>query len=252
MPVNMDVSSPSISTSSLSSLGLDLRSISSDSKEEQISRIATQFEEMLLHTLIKDTFKSPSLFGEETPWMSTMSSLQPLLMSQYLAEQGGLGYRSIIEEQLLEKIRQTSPQGVQKKEEQNFSLHFSPTVPVSGPLSSEFGWRTDPFTGAQAFHTGIDFAVPQGTPVKSIGPGEVVFSGFKTGYGEIVEVDHGQGLISRYAHNENNLVKTGDVVGPGTVIAQSGKSGRSTGPHLHLEIRHQGRPIDPLNFFGSV
>jgi len=252
MPLETELSSFTNPSTSLSSLGLDLRSISSDNKEEQISRIATQFEEMLLHTLIKDTIKSPSLFAEETPWMSTMSSLQPMLLSQYLAEQGGLGYRQIIEEQILEKIRQISPYPDQMGKEEQITLRFSPSPPVLGRLSSDFGWREDPFSGAAAFHTGIDIAVPSGTPVKSIGPGEVIFSGNKPGYGEIVEIDHGQGLISRYAHNSGNLVKTGDHVGHGEIIAQSGMSGRSTGPHLHLEIRHQGRPINPLHFLSSV
>ncbi len=240
----------------LSAMGLDLRGLaSSDNQEEQISRIATQFEEMLLHNLIKETFKTPSLFGEDgdSAWMSTMSSLQPMLLSQYLAEQGGLGYRQVIEYQLLEKIRQFSPQNEsQYKELQLAPLSFVPKIPVSGTISSAFGWRQDPFSGKEAFHSGIDIAIPEGTSVQSIGPGQVIFSGTKPGYGEVVEIDHGQGVISRYAHNESNLVRTGDLVGSGSVIARSGSSGRSTGPHLHLEIRKDGQPVNPEIFFGSV
>lgn len=237
----------------LSSLGIDLRNISDTDKAEQISRIATQFEEMLLSTLIKDTFKNPSIFGEETPWMSTMSSLQPMLLSQYLAEQGGLGYRSIIEEQLLEKIRLMSPETEENlKLDQTLRPRFSPSPPVSGSLSSPFGWREDPFNSQRAFHAGIDIAVPTGTSVQTIGPGKVAFSGHRPGYGEVVEIDHGDGLISRYAHNQTNMVQTGDEVNSGAVIALSGSSGRSTGPHLHLEIRHHGRPVDPQTFFPSV
>lgn len=243
-------------TDSLSAVGLDLRGLSAGGDQEgQIRRIATQFEEMLLHSLIKETFRSPSLFGDEgeTPWMSTMSSLQPVFLSQYLAEQGGLGYRQVIEDQLLEKIRQLAPQEDNQHRELSCPpLRFVPRVPVSGPVSSAFGWRQDPFSGKEAFHSGIDIAVPTGTAVQSVGPGTVVFSGTKPGYGEVVEIDHGQGLISRYAHNQSNLVRTGDRVGLGSVIARSGSSGRSTGPHLHLEIRKDGRPIDPKLFLGSV
>lgn len=252
MPINLSVPFQGEALAPLSSMGIDLRAISSENRKEQISRIATQFEEMLLHTLIKDTFKSPSLFGDETPWMSTMSSLQPMLMSQYLAEQGGLGYRRIIEEQILEKIRQVSPEGNLDIDKGTVSLRFTPNQPLSGPLSSPFGWRKDPFTGNEAFHSGIDIAVPCGTPVRSIGPGEVIFSGEKPGYGSLVEIDHGNGLISRYGHNQKNMVKTGDLVSQETVIAHSGMSGRSTGPHLHLEIRHQGRPVDPASILQSV
>jgi murein DD-endopeptidase MepM/ murein hydrolase activator NlpD len=237
----------------LPSLGLDLRSLSGKDKAEQISQIATQFEEMLLQTLIKDTFKTPTLFGDETPWMSTMSSLQPMLLSQYLAEQGGLGYRGIIEEQLLEKIRLMTPES-EKSSSLNQTLRprFTPHAPVSAPLSSNFGWRSDPFTANTAFHAGVDFAVPQGTSIQTIGPGTVSFSGRRPGYGDVVEIDHGDGFISRYARNSSNLVTEGDRVEAGTVIALSGSSGRSTGPHLHLEIRHHGRPVDPQQFFPSV
>lgn len=253
MSFGLDLSSGLNVEPPLASLGLDLRSLSADNQsKEQISRIASQFEEMLLNTLLKDTFKPTSLFSEESAWMSSLTSLQPTLLSQYLAEQGGLGYRQIIEEQLLDKIRQLSPDTEPSPNQTVTPLSFSPRIPVTGTVTSAFGWRADPFTGASTFHSGVDIAVPIDTPVQTIAPGQVVFSGSKPGYGEVVEIDHGQGLVSRYAHNQCNLVKTGDLVGAGSVIARSGSSGRSTGPHLHLEIHRHGQALNPLAVMQSV
>ncbi|WP_051617443.1 peptidoglycan DD-metalloendopeptidase family protein [Desulfonatronovibrio hydrogenovorans] len=109
--------------------------------------------------------------------------------------------------------------------------------PVPGSVSSGFGWREDPFTGKQAWHAGLDFAVPQGTPVESCWPGRVTFSGEKGGFGNKVIIEHAGGWKSVYAHNSENLVQVGDRVEAGQKIAKSGNTGRSTGPHLHFELR---------------
>lgn len=109
--------------------------------------------------------------------------------------------------------------------------------PVSGTVSSGFGWREDPFTGRQAWHAGLDFAVPQGTPVEACWPGEVIFSDLHQGFGNKVIIQHSDGWKSVYAHNSHNLVQVGDRVESGQVIASSGSTGRSTGPHLHFELR---------------
>lgn len=109
--------------------------------------------------------------------------------------------------------------------------------PVSGTVSSGFGWRDDPFTGKQAWHAGLDFAVPEGTPVEACWPGKVIFSGSKGGFGNKVIIEHADGWKSVYAHNSENLVREGDKVAPGQKIAMSGNTGRSTGPHLHFELR---------------
>ncbi|MFN2268231.1 MAG: peptidoglycan DD-metalloendopeptidase family protein [Desulfonatronovibrio sp.] len=109
--------------------------------------------------------------------------------------------------------------------------------PVSGTVSSDFGWRDDPFTGKQAWHAGLDFAVAEGTPVEACWPGKVIFSGSEGGFGNKVVVEHPGGWKSVYAHNSENLVREGDEVIPGQKIALSGNTGRSTGPHLHFELR---------------
>jgi murein DD-endopeptidase MepM/ murein hydrolase activator NlpD len=115
-------------------------------------------------------------------------------------------------------------------------------------LSSNFGNRTDPFTGGRAFHAGIDFPAPKGTTVMSAGYGKVTFVGQKSGYGKVVEVTHAPGLVTRYGHLSAFLVKEGQVVNAGTPIAKVGSTGRSTGPHLHFEVRSKDKAVDPGKF----
>ena len=125
-----------------------------------------------------------------------------------------------------------------------------PTVlPVqAGWNSSTYGWRIDPFTGQRAFHEGVDFLAEHGTPIRAAAGGVVVYSDFHPQYGNMVEIDHGNELVSRYAHASKRLVKAGDVVLSGALIAEVGRSGRSTGTHLHFEVRHRGVPQNPAHF----
>lgn len=116
----------------------------------------------------------------------------------------------------------------------------------SGYISSRFGWRSDPFTGRRAFHEGIDFAGREGNDVVAVASGVVTWSGDRSGYGRLVEVNHGNGYATRYGHNSELLVNVGDTVKRGDVIAHMGKTGRATGPNLHFEVLHDGRQVDPL------
>lgn len=118
----------------------------------------------------------------------------------------------------------------------------------SGWLSSYFGMRDDPFTGKQAMHKGIDFAGKEGDPVIATAAGIVTWSGERFGYGNLVEINHGNGLVSRYGHNQSLDVGVGEVVTKGQRIATIGNTGRSTGAHVHYEIIKQGKHIDPLPF----
>ena len=125
-----------------------------------------------------------------------------------------------------------------------------PTIlPVQGGwYSSNFGWRIDPFTGQRAFHEGIDVIVEHGTAFRAAAGGVVVFSAMHPQYGNMIEIDHGNGLITRYAHAFKRLVKVGDVVLRGTKIGEVGKTGRATGTHLHFEVRQHGAPVNPARF----
>jgi len=123
------------------------------------------------------------------------------------------------------------------------------TTPVEGSWNaSSFGWRIDPITGQHALHEGIDFIADVGTPVFAAAGGVVVFAEYHTQYGNMVEIDHGNDFITRYAHASKLLVKVGEVVRRGRKIADVGSTGRSTGPHLHFEVRYKGVPKNPARF----
>jgi murein DD-endopeptidase MepM/ murein hydrolase activator NlpD len=119
-----------------------------------------------------------------------------------------------------------------------------------GYISSYFGERMDPFNGEDAFHKGVDFASDAGADVLAVASGIVTWAGPREGYGNLVEVNHGNGYITRYAHAARTLVTVGDEVERGQAVAVVGSTGRSTGPHLHFEVLKDGRQIDPMAFVG--
>ena len=129
---------------------------------------------------------------------------------------------------------------------------WSPPIREEGRVSSPFGYRKDPFTGARKFHHGIDIAAAAGAKVHPVKSGEVLFSGYRKGYGNIVEIGHGDGLVTMYAHNRANHASVGDKVSPDTVIAEVGSTGRSTAPHLHFEVRRNGQKISPKMVFSGI
>lgn len=119
-------------------------------------------------------------------------------------------------------------------------------TPVEGEISSPFGMRNDPFTGKERFHAGVDVAAPRGTAIRSVADGEVVFSGWRRGgEGRVVEVRHADGLVTSYAHAEKTLVRAGQHVVAGEVVATVGSSGRASGPHLHFGAARDGQAVDP-------
>ena len=132
-------------------------------------------------------------------------------------------------------------------------MAFPSRVPIpDARRSSGFGPRVDPFTGHSAFHTGQDFAAPLGTPIQAAGGGRVIFAGWRHDYGFQVEIDHGEGLRTRYSHCSHIYVKVGDIVVPGQRIAAVGTTGRSTGPHLHFEVVLDGQYVNPSPYvFGA-
>jgi murein DD-endopeptidase MepM/ murein hydrolase activator NlpD len=117
-----------------------------------------------------------------------------------------------------------------------------------GWTSSYYGMRTDPFTGRREFHKGMDFAGKEGSDVVAVGAGVVTWAGDRYGYGKLVEVNHGNGYATRYGHNKEILVSVGDTVKKGQTLAHMGSTGRSTGPHVHLEVLYKGKPVDPKKY----
>jgi murein DD-endopeptidase MepM/ murein hydrolase activator NlpD len=186
-----------------------------------------------------DFTSAPSLGGPEEPLTSTeamqiggvVSALETL--DHQLADRGL--QLTVLEDLLLNrKLRdEVRPDG----------------RPVTaGYVSSQFGSRTDPFTGRRAFHKGVDFAGREGAEVVAVASGVVIWSGERYGYGQLVEINHGNGYVTRYAHNVDNLVAVGDTVRRGQVIARMGDTGRATGPNLHFEVLLNDRPVDPLTY----
>ena len=132
----------------------------------------------------------------------------------------------------------------EKKSEKDSVLRGKPVK--RGWYSSAFGRRMDPITGRPAWHAGVDFAGKLGSDVIAVASGVVVFSGRKDGYGNLVEIDHGNGVMTRYGHHDELKVEVGDFVKRGEVVGLMGNSGRSTGPHVHLEVLRDGRAVNPL------
>lgn len=122
-------------------------------------------------------------------------------------------------------------------------------MPVSGEISSQFGYRAHPFRRVRHFHTGVDIRARRGTPILAAASGRVVFAGWKRGYGRMVEVEHGSGFRTLYAHCSKIQVRVGTMIQSGTIVGLIGSTGVTTGPHLHFEIMRGSVLIDPLRFF---
>jgi murein DD-endopeptidase MepM/ murein hydrolase activator NlpD len=164
-----------------------------------------------------------------------------------VARAGGLGIASVIERSLVKGPTGSAVEPAQAAPSQPQAPGLLEALVIRGPtrVTSGFGPRADPFTGHQRFHGGLDIAAARGTPIHSARDGVVSFAGPAAGYGLMVEVDHGGGLVTRYAHADKLLVHVGMPVQAGSAIAEVGSTGKSTGPHVHIEARVHGRPVDP-------
>jgi len=189
-------------------------------------------------------FKSmPSLGGPE----------EPLAATEAMQINGVVGALDVLDEQLADRSRQlTVLEDLLLNRKLRDEVRPEGRPVTSGYVSSQFGSRTDPFTGRHAFHKGVDFAGREGAEVVAVASGVVIWSGERYGYGQLVEINHGNGYVTRYAHNVDNLVAVGDTVRRGQVIARMGDTGRATGPNLHFEVLLNDRPVDPLTYVQSA
>jgi len=171
------------------------------------------------------------------------------LLSQYVDQADfELFYRQL-DAQLIDRERQLGLLRMMMTDRQFKQESTVSGRPVEkGWMSSAYGMRYDPFHGRKRLHKGVDFAGQDGSPVIAVAAGIIISSEVRKGYGNTIDVDHGDGLVARYAHNRKNLVKVGDLVKKGQVIALMGSSGRSTGPHVHFELQKNGRHIDPSRY----
>lgn len=187
--------------------------------------------------------KSPSIGGPETHstindqiFAPQVSESLDRLRAQFSAQAEQLG---VLENLLVDR---------------DLEAEFMPSgMPVrSGFMASNFGYRIDPFNGSRAFHAGVDFDGNKGTDILTVASGVVVFAGRHPSYGNMIDIDHGNGYVTRYAHNDQNLVKVGDVVTAGQLVAKMGSTGRATGSHLHFEVWFEGKPINPKKFVSVI
>ena len=181
----------------------------------------------------------------ETPSVGLLgfSPLEPLTEIELLQRLIVLSTELEIQRQILISLESY-------KEKMQPYLYSFPTLwPLRGRISSGFGWRANPFGGRnREHHNGIDIPARTGTAIRAAGDGVVTFQGWQSGYGNTVTIDHGNGITSMYAHNSRNIVREGQRVNRGDIIAHVGSTGRSTGAHLHFEVRHNGTAINPVPF----
>lgn len=208
-------------------------------------KAAQEFASFLILEVIKAmraTIPQGGMFEEEQSFTRDMyNTLGDMELAQAIAKREGMGLAKMLE-RALEK---TAPYRAGERAGAGEQRGAGPVRPVDGKISSLFGLRHDPITGEQRFHKGIDIAAPEGSPVRAAASGTVAFSGWQEGYGNIVTLDHGNGVMTRYAHNSANLVSKGEKVAAGQEVALVGQSGHSTGSHLHFEVLVGGEAVDP-------
>jgi murein DD-endopeptidase MepM/ murein hydrolase activator NlpD len=212
-------------------------------KREQIAFAAREFEAMFLLQMLKQMRQSMLSEESEEPGLgaSTMVETIDVELSRHLAGQPG-GLSDVVAKAL---GGGELPPGGSHQELKGKASGEAPLTLLPGRVSSDFGWRNDPMTGAARFHKGVDIAAAYGQEVPAAAAGTVTFAGTQGGYGNLVIVRHEGGAETRYAHLSQLDVHEGDQVRAGDVVGRVGQTGRATGPHLHFELREDGRPVDP-------
>jgi murein DD-endopeptidase MepM/ murein hydrolase activator NlpD len=204
---------------------------------KDVKEAAIQFEAMFTRMLFKEmraSMPEDGMFASKE--MSMFMGMLDEQMAEEIARRGGFGLAKDMQSYMKTSNEKTAP--------------TRDRMPVKGRITSGFGDRRHPIAGVHRHHDGMDIAAPEGTPIRSVRGGSVTFSGKRGGYGNVVIVDHGNGLNTRYAHCRDLNVKNGDKVFPGTILGTVGSTGQSTGPHLHLEAHRNGKAVNPETLFG--
>jgi murein DD-endopeptidase MepM/ murein hydrolase activator NlpD len=223
--------------------------------QDNINSLAVKLGEMQAHMLRLDGLgerlaKVAGLKPQELPSATAMSGrggsampTTPLSLDQFSSQLSELRRGIDVKADQMTVLEALLVEGSAQRK-------FLPTLPPIENINytSNFGYRIDPFTGHQSFHEGVDFAAESGTPINAAASGKVIYAETHAAYGKTVDIDHGNGLVTRYAHASELLVKEGDLVVRGQRIAKVGSTGRSTGPHLHFEVRLNGASQNPGRF----
>ncbi len=252
----------------------------SPSEREKIAELAREFEAFFIFQMVRQMRQS-MLDDENGQGLGagTMTDTMDVELGRQIASSGGIGLAQILQTAIERQVGVSAATAASRYEAaENYaspgaSLAVAPAtaetvvaapaealrntvaadrrsdaavpLPVDAPLSSAFGWRSDPFHGATRFHAGVDIAAAYGRAVPAAEAGQVVFSGVQGGYGNTVVIEHPGHIRTRYAHLSSATVAAGDQVAAGAVIGRVGSSGRSTGAHLHFEVLQDGRPVNP-------
>jgi murein DD-endopeptidase MepM/ murein hydrolase activator NlpD len=265
-----------ITTSTAAGTPIDLfKTFSLESQQGQpvdpkkVAQLAQEFEAMLMLQMVRQMRQSISFDDEKEQGFGneTMTDTFDVEFSRYLAQNGGIGVGKMIQDAIAKQTGGAaasstgpSPLGAAAQAAaaaRSAAAVGSPsasnlTMPLDGAkTTSGFGWRNDPLGAGRKFHAGVDLRAAYGTEVAAAAPGEVTFAGDQAGYGTTVVIRHGEGLETRYAHLASTDVQVGDTVQAGQSVGRVGNSGRSTGPHLHFEVRRHGQQVDPTEVTGS-
>jgi murein DD-endopeptidase MepM/ murein hydrolase activator NlpD len=234
---------------------------SPDAERARVKDLAEQFESMLLSQMLKEMRRGMLSDDEHEDGLGAgaFTDAMDSQLGLALSKTGGMGIAEILKKAIDRQVggaETVAPQLDVERPFQGRGLEIGATdrgaegpalrnTEPANPITSNFGWRNDPISGQVRFHSGRDIKMAYGQDVRSAAAGTVTFAGERGGYGMTVEVDHGGGMVTRYAHLSSQAVAVGQTVESGQVIASSGNSGRSTGPHLHFEVLEHGRPVDP-------
>lgn len=222
--------------------------------DEELKKACKEFESVLTNELLKSMRRTVQK-GDLVHGGQGEEIYEALLDQELSKKMAGIGPQSLSEilYRQLKKGRSVESTGEMSLRGAGENKDVAPLAPLKeAQLSSPFGWRKDPFGDDEQFHHGVDLAAPEGSLVRAPVDGRVLMSGFRGKYGNLVVLDHGQGVSTLYAHNMENKVKEGDWVRRGEVLATVGSTGRSTGPHLHFEVRRNGTRQDPRTFLSSA
>jgi murein DD-endopeptidase MepM/ murein hydrolase activator NlpD len=211
---------------------LNGRSADTPQERQRVAREFTSFLYLEVLKAMRAALPQGGFVESESLGRDIYTSMLDAEIARAMARRDNSGFVKIVEKSL-EQAPPTNPPGDGK------------LLPAPGTVSSVFGPRKDPLSGATRFHHGVDIAAPAGTVVKAAAEGTVTFSGWREGYGNVVDVDHGNGWLSRYGHNAENLVREGERIEAGQAIARVGSTGRATGSHVHFELRKLGKPVNP-------
>jgi murein DD-endopeptidase MepM/ murein hydrolase activator NlpD len=214
--------------------------------QKDVSRIR-DFDSKLRVMINLEQENTMSVAGKGGPGQDLAKGYLPIYRQELLARKMNEFLRQLSVEARLEEVRQQEI--IQRLRANKDVLESTPSVwPAGGWVTSGFGWRSSPFTAKKEFHKGLDVSAPSGTPIYAPSRGVVSFIERDAGYGLVLNLSHGAGLVTRYAHLQRVNVKMGQVVQRGEVVAFMGDSGRSTGPHLHYEVRIGGVPVNPMRY----